>query len=312
MTFSMRAKQEMMRIRPEKHCCVLSELSALTQCLGSLGLMGGGKYKVTYHVESSELARRVFGLLLMGLQITAQMEYSVLPRFGGKNAVDMTVSGADARKLLIALHMMRTAEGGDEFRGIPRTAVNRNCCRRAFLRGAFLGGGSVGDPDNDYRAEFVTVTEDRANTLLRVLEKSGIRGAVTERRGQKIVYVKSGDGVATLLAAMGAHTALLDMENTRIRRAAVGQANRAMNCDTANMRRQTDTGRAQAERIMEYSRANGLGALDETLYELARTRMVNPDISLEQLGAMLDPPASKSAVCYRMRRLMRIIDGSKE
>lgn len=312
MTFSQAAKQEIMRIRPEKHCCMLSELSALTQSLGSLGLIGGGRYKVTYHVESSDLAKRIFGLLLMGLQITATMEYGYLPRFGGRRVCEMTVSGQDARKLLTALHMMRSSEGNDIFKGVPRAAIVRKCCRQAFLRGMFLGNGALADPKDGYRMEFITAGEDRADLLLRVLERNGVQGMKTQRRGQTVVYVKKGDDVVTLLAAVGAHTSLMEMENIRIRRSALGQVNRALNCDSANMRKQTDTGRSQAESIMDYSRKNGLGALDEPLYELARARMMNPDISLEQLGALLEPPATKSAVNYRMRKLMKLINDKND
>ncbi|MBO2517546.1 MAG: DNA-binding protein WhiA [Clostridiales bacterium] len=310
MTFSQSAKTEMMRTKPEKHCCMLSELSALTQCVASLGIMSGGRYRVTYHVENGDLAKRIFGLLLMRLGITASMDYRYDPALGGRQVCELTVSGADARRLLTALNVIRSMDGQDVFKGVPRAAAGRKCCSQAFIRGVFLGSGSIQDPANGYRMEFCLSSKERAETLRRVMEKSGISPLITERRGQYVVYVRRGDDVVALLAAMGAHKALMDMENIRIRRGAMGQVNRALNCDSANMSRQMNTGRGQADSIKEYSLRCGLSALDDTLYELARVRMQNPDVSLEQLGQMLEPPASKSAVNYRMRRLMKIIGSS--
>lgn len=307
MTFSQSAKTEMMRTKPEKHCCMLSELSALTQCVASLGIMSGGRYRVTYHVENGDLAKRIFGLLLMRLGITASMEYSFDPALGGRQICELTVSGADARRLLTSLNVIRSMDGHDVFKGVPRAAVNRKCCRQAFIRGIFLGSGSIQDPSDGYRMEFCLSSGERADTLRRVMEKMGIVPLMGQRRGQHIVYIRRGDDVVALLAAMGAHKALMDMENIRIRRGAMGQVNRALNCDTANMNKQMNTGHDQAEAIKEYSLHFGLSALDDTLYELARVRMQNPDVSLEQLGRMLEPPASKSAVNYRMRKLMQII-----
>ncbi len=309
MTFSQQCKLEMLKVNPGKTCCMLSELSALTQTLGSLGLMGGGKLKVTYRVTSAELAKRVFQLLLLTLGIRAENEYSYHARFGGRQVCEVTVKDPDAHRLLSALHMMRP--GGDVFKGVPRAAINRKCCRRAFMRGAFLGSGAIEDPENEYRLEIALPNAERAETLARVMEKSGINALQSERRGQTILYVKRGDDVSTLLAEMGAHSAMMQLENVRINKESMGRVNRALNCDNANMKKQLQAGENQLQRIMWYSLNCSLAGLNEDLSELARVRMLNPDVSLEQLGQMLTPPCTKSAVNYRMRKLMSIISAAE-
>lgn len=307
MNFSQQVKLELLRVVPEKHCCMLSELSAITQTVGSLTLMGRGKIRVAYHTENTDLAKRIFQLLQMRLQITAQIEYHQLPRFGGRQECVLTVSEQDAPHLLSALHMMRPSEGSYVYCGVPRAAINRKCCRQAFLRGALLGTGTIADPEKGYRVEITLPNEERADMIRKVMEKSGITSSVTERRGVIVLYVKRGDDIVTLLAQTGAHKALLELENIRIRRESMGRVNRAINCDNANIVRQLSAGNKQAMCIKEYSLSRSLAGLDRDLAELARVRMLNPDVSLEQLGQMLTPPVTKSAVNYRMRKLMEHI-----
>ena len=292
---------------PEKPCCMLSELSALTQARGSLILKGGGRVQVRYSVENAALAKRIFLLLKYRLNILPIVQYHMNPRLGGRRILTLTVPEQEARRLLIALRMLKVGETGDMLRGVPRGALSRRCCRQAFLRGAFLGAGAMDNPEKGYRIEFTAASEERAEALSAILEKCSIEAHTVLRRGSTVVYVKSGDQVAALLTLMGAPKALLDMEDIRIQRSMRGQANRALNCDTANVKKQLQAAEKQAALIQDYSLKNGLGALPKSLQDIARTRMLNPDASLEQLGALLDPPLGKSGVNHRLRRLMEII-----
>ena len=161
-------------------------------------------------------------------------------------------------------------------------------------------------PEQAYRLEFIS-SDTRSDTLIKILAKSGIEGKTARRRDEEIVYVRKGDDVVSCLALMGAHRALMDMENTRISRDARNRANRAMNCDQANLNKQLSAGAAQARAITAYSLAHSLGALPQDLQEIGRLRMLHPEASLEELGQMLQKPIGKSGVNHRMRRLMAII-----
>ena len=307
MSFSSQVKEELLRIQPENSCCMLSELSALTQACASLRLSGGGRVRVVYETESAALAKRIFLLLKRRMEITPVLEFNHHKRLGGRRLSVLTVPEGDSRRLLIALRMLRESEEGAVYKGVPRAAMTRRCCRAAFVRAAFLGAGAVSSPEKGYHLEF-TSSGNRTDILLNILEKSGVEGHVTHRRDQDVVYVKRGDDVVACLALMGAHRALLDMENIRIRREGRNQANRARNSDEANLKKQLSAGASQAQRIVQYSLAHSLAALPRELQEIGRLRMLHPEASLEELGQLLPTPLGKSGVNHRLRKLMALID----
>lgn len=311
MSFSSQVKAELLRIHPDKHCCMLSEISALTQACASLRLSGGGRVKVVYEVESAPLAKRIFLLLKKRLEITPVLSFTRYKRLGGQRACVLTVAEADSRRLLTALRMLRESATGSIFRGVPRAVTSRRCCRAAFVRGAFLGVGAVNSPEGGYHLEFST-TDAQAETLINILGKSGVHAAAVTRRGSRVVYMKKGDDVVSCLALMGAHQALMEMENVRIRKEGRNQANRARNCDEANLKKQLTAGARQAQAITAYSLAHSLGGLPKELQEIGRTRMLHPEASLEELGQMLPVPLGKSGVNHRLRRLMDLIAAENE
>ena len=311
MSFSAGVKKELLRAQPEKSCCMLSEISAYTQSIASLRLAGGGRVKVVYETENTALAKRIFILLKKRLEITAALSFTRYARLGGRRACLLTVNEQDSRHLLVSLRMLREEEGGSVFKGIPRAAMTRRCCRAAFVRAAFLGAGSMSDPENGYHMEFVS-SQSRAEVLTGILEKSGLSCGVTDRRGNKLVYIRKGDDVVSCLALMGAHQSLMKMENVRILRDSRNQANRATNCDQANLNKQLSAGAKQAAAITAYSLKRSLGGLPKELQEIGRLRMLNPDVSLEELGKMLSTPVGKSGANHKMRKLMHIIAADNE
>ncbi len=306
MSFSSQVKEELIRVQPEKPCCMLAELSAFTQTCASLRLAGRGRVRVVYETENAAVAKRIFLLLKRRMEITPQLEFNRHKRLGGRRLSILTVPEAESRKLLIALRMVQESDSGPVYKGLPRTAMTRRCCRAAFVRASFLGGGSLTNPDSGYRLEF-TATEAQAEALMKMLEKSAIKSKTVQRREEQVVYLRRGDDVVNCLALMGAHRALMDMENTRIGRDARNQANRARNCDEANLKKQLSVGGEQARAIEMYEAAQGLNALPGNLREIARARKTHPEASLEELGQMLEKPLGKSGVHHRLQRLMALI-----
>ena len=148
MSFASNVKEELLRLPLGKNCCMLSELSALTQTSGSLSLRGGGHVRVTWRVESAALARRIFLLIRSRLGLTPTLHFVQHSRLGGQRTCVLTLEDQDAEKLLLALHMMEQDETGSISlkRTAPRHSMTRQCCRRAFLRAAFLGSGTMSSP----------------------------------------------------------------------------------------------------------------------------------------------------------------------
>lgn len=308
MSFSSQAKEEMIRLPLERDCCILSELSAITQTSGSLGFLGGGRFSVTYQVENAALARRIFRMLKEGLALSPKLHVVEHSRLGGRRTCVLTVEEGDARRLLEVLDMMETSADGSSIlkRTVPRPQMNRQCCRKAYLRGAFLGAGSMTSPEKNYHLEWVAADETLAQTLERVLDKTEIHPHTQLRRGQTVVYLKSAQQIVDVLALMGASQAVMDMENVRITRQLRGQANRAANCDVHNTEKTMNASEQQLQAIEVIREKKGLNSLSPALRQIARLRMENAEVSLEELGQMLDPPIGKSGVNHRMRRLIAL------
>lgn len=308
MSFSSTAKDELIRLPLGKSCCMLSELSALTQTSGSLALRGLGRVQVTYRVENTALARRIFLLLRTQLNITAKLHFVQHARLGGRRSCVLTLGDQDSQTLLIALHMMERDEEGNISlkRTAPRHPMTRQCCRRAFLRGAFLGCGSMTNPEKDYHFEWVVEDQSLGQTLGKLLDKSGLPVHQHVRKGQNVMYLKGAQQIADMLALMGASQAVLEMENIRITKQMRAGANRASNCDEHNSERMLNAADEQIEAIKLISIQRGLFTLPPGLQEIARLRLEHTSLSLSDLGQLLDPPVGKSGVNHRMRRLMDI------
>ena len=308
MSFSSTAKEELIRLPLGKSCCILCELSALTQTSGSLAFRGAGRIQVTYRVENAALARRIFLLLRTQLNIVAKLHFVQHARLGGRRSCVLTLGDKDSQRLLIALHMMEQDEDGGITlrRTTPRHPMTRQCCRRAFLRGAFLGAGSITSPDKSYHFEIVAGEEHLRKTLCRLMEKADLPVHTFQRKGQTVVYLKSAQQIADVLALMGASSSVLELENIRITRQMRAGANRASNCDEHNSEKMLNAADRQIEAIKLISIQRGLYTLPPALQEIARLRLENTSLSLTELGQMMDPPVGKSGVNHRMRRIMDV------
>lgn len=305
MSFSEETKQELVSLRPEKSCCMLSELNALTQSCASMSLLGRGQVAISYTTENVSVAKRVFILLKKRLEINSTPHFAKTTRFGGRRVCIIRLSPSDSRKLMYALHMIHESEGGEVYRGIPRRALSRKCCQQAFLRGAFLGEGSVSSPERDHHLEFVCDTELRAAAVTQMLTRNDIASAVTQRRGASVVYLKRGAQISMLLGLMGATRAMMHYENVLAQRSLHESVRRATNCDHNNMARQLSAAQKQIEAIRILEDSGRLESMPENLRQLAQLRLLHPELTLEELGAMLTPPIGKSGVNHRFREILR-------
>jgi len=309
-SFSLRVKEELARQSTEKACCMLSEIAAMTMTSGHLSLQGRGNFRVSYRLENVQAARRLLLLLKKGLNVNPELHWTRTEQLGGRRTSVLTVSGEDAKTLLSAVHMMETDEEGNPHlkRMTVRTPLTRACCRRAFFRAAFLGAGSVTSPEKDYHLEWKAEDDQLPRTLEKLLAKSDLPCHMYERKGRTVIYLKGAQQIADMLALMGASSALLEMENIRIRKQLRSTAVRAANCDEHNGEKMLDASLRQAEAIRQISLKQGLFTLPPALQELARLRLERPELGLKELGEQLSPPVGKSGVNHRMRRLMQIAE----
>ena len=310
MSFSIGAKEELCHQPLDRACCMLAEISALTQTSASLGFQGAGRFSVTYRVENTTLARRIFTMLKKSLDVSPQLQFVQHTRLGGRTACVLTLEGGDAQKLLIAMSMMERHDDGSVTlkRTEPRVPLTRQCCRRAYLRGAFLGAGSITSPEKGYHFEIIAGDDAMCQSVLRQMERCGLPAGHITRRGKQVVYLKGSQHISDALALMGAPTSMMELENIRITRQMRGNINRASGCDDRNYERAAAASDAQVKAITMISIQRGLASLPPALRELAHLRLENPSVSLTELGQMMDPPLTKSGVSNRMKRLMATAD----
>ncbi|MDO5435256.1 MAG: DNA-binding protein WhiA [Clostridia bacterium] len=310
LSFSAQVREELVRLPAGKSCCMLSELSALTRTSGHLSFRGGGRLGVTYRVDNAGVARRIFQLLKKQLNISPTLHFTQSSRLGGRRTCVLTLSDMDTQTLLTALHMAETDETGMMHlkRTMPRHPLTRQCCRRAFLRGAFLGAGTVTDPEKDWHFEWSSENEELPNMLSRLLEKCDLPFRTYERKGRHVVYLKGAQHITDMLVLMGAAQSVLDLENIRIEKQVRAHAVRMANCDEHNSERMLDASAKQMKAIRTILLKEGLFTLPPALQELARLRLEHSELSLQELGQLMDPPVGKSAINNRMRRLMAAAD----
>lgn len=185
------------------------------------------------------------------------------------------------------------------------------CCRRAFLRGAFLAGGSISDPNKSYHFEIVCRTLEQANQLRDVINSFDMESKIVERKKYQVVYLKEGAQIVDMLNIMEAHVALMNLENVRILKEMRNSVNRKVNCETANISKTVNAAVKQLEDIV-YIRDNaGLDSLPDNLREIALLRLENPDAPLKELGTYLNPPVGKSGVNHRLRKISEIAEALK-
>ncbi len=177
---------------------------------------------------------------------------------------------------------------------------------KSYLQKMFIKTGSISDPQKSYHLEFVCKEEAAASQLINVLKSYEIVAGMTTRKNHFVVYVKGGEAIVDFLNIVGAHKALMDMENERILKEYANKINRQVNCEAANVAKVTDAGQKQIKAIESIIEKRGISYLPENLQGIAKLRLENPDVSLVKLGEMLDPPVGKSGVNHRLRKIMEI------
>lgn len=208
------------------------------------------------------------------------------------------------------VNIMETLRVSDEA-VVDARIIQQSCCRRAYIRGAFLAAGSISDPDKSYHFEIGCKTVPSATQLMDVLTSFGLNPKCVERKGKQIVYLKEGDQIVDVMRIMEASMAVMDLENARIIREKRGDVNRLVNCETANLMKTVNAAVRQTADIEYIDKTVGLSNLPDELVEVAQIRLANPDMPLKDIGQLLDPPLGKSGVNHRLKRISEFADKLK-
>ncbi|MCL2545452.1 MAG: DNA-binding protein WhiA [Clostridia bacterium] len=311
MSFSSETKDALARI-PFSHTeCALAELVPALSMSGTVSLLGGGRMGLHITTEHAPTARRLIRLMRLRFGIKPELRTLRRERLGGRNAYRLSLAGEEAITVLTTCGVLRHDGEGRSFLrpAIPKKALAKGCCRRAFLRGAFLAGGSLSNPEKEYHLEFVARDPRFGAALCALLAKFGLSAKMVRRKAAVVVYLKEAEHIATLLNLIGAHGALLTLENVRIHKELRNNVNRVVNCDSANLGKTVDAASRQIEAIERIRDRAGFDRLPATLRQIAEARLEHREASLQELGALLDPPVGKSGVNHRLRRLIAYAEG---
>lgn len=184
--------------------------------------------------------------------------------------------------------------------------LNNECCKRAYLRGAFIAAGTISSPEKAYRLDIVCKSQEIADFLIRVMTNFDLHPKITTRRNKYVVYLKEAVEISDMLAVMEANVAMMNFENARIIKEMRGSVNRQVNCETANLNKTISASMKQVEEINFIKQKKAFKKLDDNLKQVAVARLENPDATLEELGALLTPPVGKSGVNHRLRKISQI------
>ena len=314
MSFGSETKNELARIEPEKKCCMLAEISGFLRVAGSIGLVGFGKFKIIITTDNPAVARHYKKLIQDYFGIETKLEIGEgkavgKSRSSKKFSYSITID-ADNRseQILRETGILLVREGNNYISdGIYSGIVRTKCCKKAYLRGVFMGAGTMSDPEKGYDLEFVLESATMAADLKKLINSFvDLSCKVTERRGKHVVYMKKADYISDMLAIMGASSQVFSMEETRIKKEMVGSARRMSNCDSANMDRSIEASMKHIEAIKKIESSVGLASLPDSLREAADLRIEHPDISISALGELCDPPLKKSGINKRLMKIEEI------
>jgi DNA-binding protein WhiA len=196
--------------------------------------------------------------------------------------------------------------------GIYPDLIKTKCCRKAYLRGVFLGAGTISDPEKAYHLEIVCNSEVLGNDVRKLINSFGLNSKLTVRKKKYVVYIKEAEKIIDFLNILGAHGQLLELENIRIMKDLRNKTNRISNCDSANLDKMINASARQLENIKLIDETRGIASLPDKLYETAVLRLENPEASLAELAEMLNPPLKKSGINHRLKKIEEIADRIRE
>lgn len=307
MTFSEEVKRELARLSTSAICCQRAELAALIRLNGSIEISRAGQWGLSVTTQNPATARVIFKLFraVFGVQADIYIRRKVRLR---KNNVYMVWCRGNVPGLLRQVGLLE--DGSEVSHGVAAWVVKRQCCWRAYLRGAFLAAGAINDPQKvSYHMEITTEYQEQAAVLCGLMARETLTAKVVSRKEALVVYLKESEQIVRFLNVVGAHAALLQFEDARILKQMRNQVNRLVNAETANLGKTVDAAMRQTEAIRLLAARQELAQLSPGLRQIAELRLAHPEASLQELGQLAEPPLSKSAVNHRLRKLVSLAFG---
>ena len=310
MSFTSSVKDELSRQMPGARHCQIAETAAILSLCGRVKISASDHFWIEIHTENVAVARKYFTLLKKTFNIRTDVSIRSGINPGRSRTYIVAVrEHEEALKVLQAVKLINSqGEIGENLSLIRNVVLQNACCRRAFIRGAFLAAGSISAPEKFYHFEIVCPTEPKAEQLKNIIATFDIEAKIVPRKKYYVVYIKEGSQIVDILNVMEAPVSLMELENIRIVKEMRGSVNRQVNCETANINKTVSAAVKQIEDIRFIQSVAGLSGLPESLQEMARIRLERPEATLKELGEALEPPVGKSGVNHRLRKLSLVAE----
>lgn len=308
MSFASDVRGELGRVPVSDACCARSELTSALLCAGGIAWRGRGRYAVTITAAEGSTVRRYFGLLKQFMGIVGQIRTLTGDALNNQVRYQLAVPEEEALGLLNDLNLL---EEGALFglRPVPTDETVRfSCCKKAFLRAAFLMCGAVSDPEKGYHIELAAPTEALAAFIAEQAAAFDIALRAARRKSKYVLYLKRAEDISDFMSLLGAMNAMMAFENIRVKKEVSNRVNRQLNCDSSNINRVMNAAEALIRDIRYIDSELGLDKLPPGLRQMAFVRANNPETPLGELGDLMDPPLGKSGVSARLRKLSGIAD----
>lgn len=278
MSFSSEVKEELARQHSKSKHCQIAELAAMIMQEGRISM---SPLALSFDTENPILIEKYAALMKRAFEIDVSKE----------------LDSHNCKKIVEAIQGLY---------------LEKTCCKRAFIRGAFLASGSMSDPNKAYHFEIVCRTPEQAARLQELMKEFETEPKVIERKNYYVVYLKEGSQIVDMLNVMEAYVSLMNLENVRILKEMRNSVNRKVNCETANISKTVNAAVKQIADIELIRDTEGLDSLPMPLREMAQVRLDHPEAPLKDLGTYMDPPVGKSGINHRLRKLAAVADAIRE
>lgn len=300
MSFSTDLKNELQVIMPKNVHCRYAELAGVISISGRM-MQISGEDMFAIRVDSDAMEELVLKLIRMSTDIPD----SVITRENEKqHHRKVIIPGKYYDELTVRLKL----QAQDSRICVNEIITERNCCKRSFLRGAFLAGGSVSSPEKSYHMEISVPTGSEAEKLCGIMTGLHQSAKLIKRKDRYVLYVKDGDTISDTIGAMGASNSVMEFENIRILKDIRNNINRAVNCDTANMAKTANAAVKQIDDINYVISKVGIDSLPDPLRDMAKVRLEYPYLSLSELGEKFTPTLGKSGISHRLKKLSQMAE----
>lgn len=303
MSFSSSVKAELSKVPVWGYENVLAELAGLVPMCGIL-TYNRGKIFLQFNTENPSLTRRIFTFLKKYFDSNAEVRNEKSKQLK-KNLYIISLDENSSKVLLDEISFIR---GENVFirNYKPQGLIDDLPSRKAYIRGSFLGAGSVVDPKKSYHLEFVANNLTHAEFLQENVNYFNLDAKIAGRKDNYVIYLKESQAISDLLSLMGAHKSLLDFENTRVIKDMRNNINRIVNCETYNLNKIVKTSLDQVRDILYIKDNYGFNKLPKELREICELRLKDRDMSMGDMAKTLDPPISKSTVSYRLKKIKEL------